>query len=96
MPKTKRKSSQVAVTAPAAAEEKRNHYGNVEEQICDLVLAADLSATILEGLLSGGRLENKSQTIYLPEPFQERLIFAAYEVEKRARALKDFMYAGGI
>ena len=95
MPKTKRKSSQVAVTAPAAAEEKSNHYGNLEEQICDLLRAADLSAALLESLLSGGRLEKDSASIYLPDQFAERLIFAAYEVEKRALALKDFMYGGG-
>jgi hypothetical protein len=96
MAKVKPKSSKVTDAAPASAAEMSNHYGNVEDQICDLVLAADISATLLEGLLKGGRLESGSNSIYLPDQFQERLIFAAYEVEKRARALKDFMLAGGL
>jgi hypothetical protein len=76
-------------------EEKSNHYGDLEEQICDLLRAADLSATLPESLLSEGRIEKNSANIYLPDQFAERLIFAAYEVEKRADALKDFMYGDG-
>jgi hypothetical protein len=43
--------------APVAAgpQEKRNHFGNAEEQVCDLLRAADLSATLLESLLTEGR-----------------------------------------
>jgi hypothetical protein len=94
-----RKSNRVAVAAlpVAAAAEKRNHYGNMEEQICDLLRAADLSAALLDDTLSEGNVAREnSSCIYLPEQFQERLIFAAYEVQKRAQALQDFMYAGAL
>jgi hypothetical protein len=93
MARTKRKSSRVADTAPVASAEKRNQNGNVEEQICDLLRATDLSATLLEGPLSGGRRENCS-SVYLPEQFQERLIFAAYKVEKRRRVLTSSLRRG--
>jgi hypothetical protein len=88
----KRKSNRVVDTVPASAEEKSNCYGNMEAQICDLVRAADISATLLEDTLSQGRVAGGAMSIYLPDQFQERLIFAAYEVEKRARALRDFFY----
>ena len=89
----KRKSvvDTAADTAPAAAEEG-NCYGNMEEQVCDLVRAADLAASLLENTLSDGRAHGGGSDlhVYLPEPFQERLIFAAYQVLERAQALKDF------
>jgi hypothetical protein len=81
--------------AAAAAEEKSNHYGNAEEQICDLLRASDLSASLLERLLTEGRIDQDSASIYLPHQFAERLIFAAYQVRERAEALKAFMTAGG-
>jgi hypothetical protein len=58
MARAKRKSSRVAPVAAAA--EKRNHYGNLEEQICDLLCAADLSATLLEKMLSDNRQNSSS------------------------------------
>jgi hypothetical protein len=87
------KRKRVVDTAPAAAEEKSNCYGNMEEQICDLVRAADLAESLLEDTLSEGRAHGGGPlSVYLPEQFQERLIFAAGEVNNRARALKDFFY----
>jgi hypothetical protein len=88
----KSKPSRIVDTAPATAEEKSNCYGGLEDQICDLVRAADISATLLEDTLSQGRVAGGPLNVYLPDQFQERLIFAAYEVEKRARALRDFFY----
>jgi hypothetical protein len=79
----------------AAADEKTNHFGNLEEQICDLLRAADLSVSALENLLEEGRIEKDSVSIYLPDQFAERLIFAAFQVKERAQALKDFLYSGG-
>ncbi|MDA9400901.1 MULTISPECIES: hypothetical protein [Bradyrhizobium] len=72
--------------ADARPEPSRNHYGNLEEQICDLVRAADIAATLVEIALKQAHPES------LPAGVEERLIFAAYEVEKRAKALRDFAY----
>jgi len=79
----------------AASDEKTNHFGDLEEQICNLLRAADLSASVLENLLEEGRIERDSVSIYLPDQFAERLIFAAYQVKERAQALKDFLYSDG-
>jgi hypothetical protein len=89
--------AQVAAVAPADTEEKSNHYGNPEEQICDLFRAADLAAFITDDWLTEGRTAPGSGSlyIYLPEDFAERLIFVADEVRTRVRALKEFYYDGG-
>lgn len=70
-----------ATASPAAATESEasNHYGNVEEQICDLVRAADIAATLLETALKDAHPER------LPAEVEKRLIFAAYQVDKRAK-----------
>lgn len=59
---------------------------DLEGQICDLVRAADIAATLIETALKEGHPES------LPADVEERLIFAAYEVDKRAKALRDFAY----
>jgi hypothetical protein len=71
-------------------DEKANHYGNQEDQVCDLVHAADVSASLLEHYLDAPK--DNADLIYLPANFAEKLIFAAYEVEKRAKALRDHLY----
>jgi len=78
----------------AGAEEKSDHFGNPEEQICDLFRAADLSAYLTDALLTDGLAlpGSGSLYIYLPEDFAERPIFAADEVRSRVRALKEFYY----
>jgi hypothetical protein len=81
----------------AAAEEPRNHYGNPEEQICDLMRAADLCAYLTADWLTEGRTAPASNSlyIYLPDDFAERLIFVADEVRTRVGALKKFYYDDG-
>jgi hypothetical protein len=73
------------------------HYGNAEEQICDLFRAADLSAYITDDFLTEGRRVPGSGSlyIYLPESFAEKIIFAADEVRTRVNALRKFYYDGG-
>jgi hypothetical protein len=76
--------------------EKINHFGNPEEQICDLMRAADLSAYLIEEVLSDGQRDQKdSGYVYLPDQFKGRLVFVAYEVRNRVEALKEFYYADG-
>jgi hypothetical protein len=77
--------------------EKINHYGNPEEQICDLMRAADLCAYLTADWLTEGRTAPASNSlyIYLPDDFAERLIFVADEVRTRVGALKRFYYANG-
>jgi hypothetical protein len=86
-----------AIWVPPGSREKCNHFGNAEEQICDLMRAASLSACLTDDLLTEGRTATGSGSlyIYLPEEFAERLIFAADEVTRRVRALKNFFYNDG-
>lgn len=85
--------------APAALK-KSNHYGNLEEQIGDLYRAADLIAHLLEETLDHERLapdafgkgRDASDLVLIGVQLQERLLFAVYEVEKRASALRDFCH----
>ena len=78
-----------------AVAEKSNHFGNPEEQLCDLARAASLAAFLTDELLTDGRTEQGSLYIYLPDQFAERLIFAADEVVRRVEALKQFYYDDG-
>jgi hypothetical protein len=78
--------------AAPAVEEKSNHYGNLESQIADLYRAADLAATLLEDTLESQRLSPDSDLVRLPTAFTERLLFTAFEVEKRVSALRDFCH----
>jgi hypothetical protein len=78
-----------------AVAEKSNHYGNPEEQICDLMRAADLCAYLTDDWLTEGRIQQGSLYIYLPDDFAERLIFVADEVRTRVSALKEFYYNDG-
>lgn len=85
MAQADKKPIRVATTdgRPARPE---NQYGELEEQICDLVRAADIAATLVETALKDAHPER------LPAEVEERLIFAVYEVDKRAKALRDFAY----
>lgn len=85
--------------APRVAQ-KSNQYGNLEEQIGDLYRAADLIAHLLEATLDHERLSpdffgkarDVSDLVMIGPQLQERLLFAVYEVEKRASALRDFCH----
>lgn len=80
--------------------ERTDQFGNLEEQVGDLYRAADLAANVLEDTLNSQRLSpdyfgkerDVSDLVHLPAQFTERLLFAAFEVEKRASALRDFIH----
>lgn len=80
--------------------ENANHYGNLEEQVADLYRASELAATLLEDMLASERLSEDffgpgrdvSDLVHLPTGYTERLLFAAFEVHKRASALRDFCH----
>lgn len=55
-------------------------------RLCDLVRAADIVASLLENTLTSSFSES------LPAEVEQRIIFAAYEVDKRAKVLRDFAY----
>jgi hypothetical protein len=73
-------------------EEKRNH-DSTEDQICDLFQAADLAAYVLEHTLTEqcvdpAHVNGHPNLVSISSETAERLMFAAYQVRNRAKALR--------
>jgi len=82
------------------AEDKRDHNDSTEDQICDLVRAADLAAYVLEHTLTEQRVDpdgNANATsvlVRISDETNERLMFAAYQVLNRAKELRAHLGFG--
>lgn len=80
-----------APPVPTSIEEREpNSYGNLEEQICDLVRASDLATDTLQTVLN--RERSDITPLIVSESERARIDFATWEVHKRALALKEFFY----
>lgn len=76
-----------------------NQYGNLEDQVSDLVRAVDILTKFVEETAQRKAPESCFAKGVDPDNFvemgdeaRERLLFSAYEADKRARALRDFVH----
>jgi hypothetical protein len=94
-PRAKSPRVKPAVASPPDSEE-RNHYFSIEDQVCDLVQAADLAAYVLEHTLTEQRVDpahagGHTDLVMISSKTAERLMFAAYQVLNRAMALREHL-----
>ena len=77
--------------SPSAPPEDAPDPRDLESSICDLVLAAKLASSHLEGLLKP--LKEGNEMVVMFEWQAELAMFAVYEVAHRAKALEAEFFA---
>ena len=68
-------------------------WRGLEGPLCDLKLAISIATTLAEDMMHEGTVKDGYRTLLLQEEATDCLLFALYEVNRRAQELKDSWYA---